>query len=326
MVGPSVSVTCKPASILVHEMSEHFWGCCQREWLRVPGPFPLLWTALSGLATGDQPEWHTGICASPGWRHTCRAGGWDRSILPIIFWAAMLVIQLIQQQLNVWTLLKGAVKLLGWVNSYWHHTENALENVSEPQWVKKQFTCFKNCIEGQYAIFMLFQWNLRLKEMFQPEAGRWKLWVSGHSFSWWWELFCWQLKGLLPWTVPEVLLVHCGWSQSGLRGLKCNCSKLQSNKKLSFNSFIRFKNPKFIEPRNNLWWKGLWRSPDSFSSQILNISKDGYFTMPQVSSIAYLIVKIFFKPQLHNHKRAAFSYLSILVPFSDRQSRKANRE
>lgn len=48
--------------------------------------------------------------------------------------------------------------------------------------------------------------------------------------------------------------------------------------------------------------------------------------MPQVFSIAYLIVKILFKPQLPNHKSAMFLYLSILVPFSDRQSRKANRE
>lgn len=57
MVSPSRSVTSKPASISVHETSgKHVWGCCQREGLRVLGPFPPLWMELSGMAAGDQPE------------------------------------------------------------------------------------------------------------------------------------------------------------------------------------------------------------------------------------------------------------------------------
>lgn len=56
-VSPSVSVTCKPASILVHKTSgKHFWGCCQREGLCVLGSFPPLWMELSGMAAGDQPK------------------------------------------------------------------------------------------------------------------------------------------------------------------------------------------------------------------------------------------------------------------------------
>lgn len=181
MVSPSVAAICKPASILVHETSgKHFWGCCQRERLRAPGPFPPLWMALSGIGAGDQPERYTRISASRGWRRTWRADACVAAFCPSSFWAATLIIQLIQQPLNIWTLLKGTVKPIGWVNSHWHYTENALKNISEPQWVKKQFMHFESCFEREYDIFIFFGGKLMLKEMFQLEAGRRR---AGGSFG-----------------------------------------------------------------------------------------------------------------------------------------------
>lgn len=152
----------------------------------------------------------------------------------------------------MWTPLKGTVKLVGWVNSHWCYTENALENISEPQWVKKQSMHFESCTGGEYRIFLFLWWKILLEEMLKLErtcrrraGGRQTLKSSsgclgntpvggGTPFAGRWRGFC-----LEPDHVWEVLPVKCGWSHSDLLGLKYNYPKLQTNTNLPISCFSR---------------------------------------------------------------------------------------